>query len=105
MKKRKIKFRFKLLLLAFFLVYVGVSIYIQQMNINTMLDEQKVLNEQYEQTKIEKDRLEHKSEYMNTQDYVENEAREKFGFVYDNEYVLTPAENSENPSEDNEDQQ
>lgn len=99
MKKRKVKFRFKLLLLAFFLVYVGVSIYIQQTNINTLLDEQKALSEQFEQIKLEKDRLEHKNEYMNTQDYVENEAREKFGFVYENEYVLTPAEQAKDPED------
>jgi cell division protein FtsB len=105
MKRRKIKFRFKLLLLAFFLVYVGVSIYIQQTNINTLLGEQKALNEQYEQTKIEKERLEHKSEYMSTQDYVENEAREKFGFVYKNEYVLTPAESNENQPENSDEPQ
>jgi cell division protein FtsB len=105
MKKRKVKFRFKLLLLAFFLVYVGVSIYIQQTNINTLLEEQKALSEQYEQTKLEKDRLEHKNEYMNTQDYVENEAREKFGFVYENEYVLTPAEDNIDQPETSEDQQ
>lgn len=92
------------MLLAFFLIYVGVSIYIQQMNINTLLDEQKALSEQYEQTKIEKERLDHKSEYMNTQDYVENEAREKFGFVYDNEYVFTPAENDGNQPANNQDQ-
>jgi|GEM_PF-1139363 len=102
MKKRKVKFRFKLLLLAFFLVYVGVSIYIQQTNINTLLDEQKALSEQYEQIKLEKDRLEHKNEYMNTQDYVENEAREKFGFVYENEYVLTPAEQGKDPEDSEE---
>ncbi len=105
MKKRKVKFRFKLMLLAFFLVYVGVSIYIQQTNINTLLDEQKVLNEQYEQTKLEKDRLEHKNEYMNTKDYVENEAREKFGFVYKNEYVLSPDEDNTDEIKDNEDKQ
>lgn len=92
------------MLLTFFLIYVGVSIYIQQLNINTLLNEQKALSEQYEQTKIEKERLNHKSEYMNTQDYVENEAREKFGFVYDNEYVFTPAEENENLPEDNQDQ-
>lgn len=95
MKKRKIKFRFKLLLLALFLVYVGVSIYIQQINISALLVEQDELNERYETTQTEFDRLEHKSEYMNTQDYVENEAREKFGYVYDNEYVLTPSDDTD----------
>ncbi len=91
-KKRKVKLKFKLLLLSLFLVYVGVSIYLQQADINALLDDQKGLNEKYEQTQTEMQRLEHKKEYMSTQDYIENEARDKFGFVYDNEYILTPSE-------------
>lgn len=91
-RKRKVKLKFKLLLLSLFLVYVGVSIFLQQQDINALLDDQKVLNEKYEQTQTEMQRLEHKKEYMGTQDYIENEARDKFGFVYDNEYILTPAE-------------
>lgn len=94
MKKRKIKLRFKLLLLTLFLVYAGVSFYVQQTNINTLLDEQKDLNERCETTQTELDRLEHKSEYMSTQDYIENEARDKFGFVYEDEYILTPSDDS-----------
>ena len=42
---------------------------------------------------------------MNTKDYVENEAREKFGFVYKNEYVLSPDEDNTDEIKDNEDKQ
>jgi cell division protein FtsB len=91
MRKRKVKLKFKLLLLSLFLAYVGVSFYMQQMDINALLEDQKGLSEQLDLTQTELDRLEHKSEYMSTQDYIENEAREKFGFVYENEYILSPS--------------
>lgn len=100
MKKRKVKLKFKLLLLSLFLAYVGVSIYLQQQDINALLDDQEGLKEKYELTQTELQRLEHKKEYMGTQDYIENEARDKFGFVYGDEYILTPsAQPSETPSE------
>ena len=100
MKKRKVKLKFKLLLLSLFLVYVGVSFFLQQADINALLKDQEGLNEKFELTQTELQRLEHKKEYMATQDYIENEAREKFGFVYGDEYILTPsAQPSESPSE------
>lgn len=88
-KKRRITFRFKLMLLAFFLVYTGVSIYVQQMNIHTLEDEQKVLGEQYAQKQAELYRLEHKSEYMGTEKFIENTARERLGLVYEDELIIT----------------
>lgn len=98
MRKRKVKLKFKLLLLSLFLAYVGVSIFLQQQDINALIDDQKGLTQTYEQTQTQLQRLEHKKEYMSTQDYIENEAREKFGFVYGNEYILSPsAQPSEQP--------
>lgn len=88
-KKRRITFRFKLMLLAFFLVYTGVSIYVQQMNIHTLEEQQKALGEQYAQKQAELYRLEHKSEYMSTEKYIENTAREKLGLVYEDELIIT----------------
>lgn len=90
-RKRKIKFRFKLLLLAFFLIYVGVAIYVQQMNIYELEEKKEELTLEYEQTQDELDRLEHKSEYMNTNDYIENTAREKLGLAYEDELVIEPS--------------
>ncbi len=95
MKKRKIKFRFKLLLLTLFLVYAGISICLQQENIGMLLDEQKALNERYEEAQTELERLEHKNEYMNTEKYVENAAREKLGLAYKDELVITPEDKTE----------
>ena len=90
MKKRKIKLRFKLLLLGGFLLYTGFAIYSQQSNINTMMAEQDALMQEYTQVQTEYERLEHTSDYMNTDEYVEDAAREKFGLVYPGEIVLVP---------------
>ena len=90
MKKRKVKFRFKLLLLTAFLVYAGFTIYSQQLNINTMLAEQEVLEAEYSEAQTELKRLQHMSDYMYTDDYVEDAAREKFGLVYPDEVVIMP---------------
>ena len=53
-----------------------------------LLGEQEALNIQYEQAQTDLSRLQHRSEYMNTEKYIENTAREKFGLVYDNELVF-----------------
>jgi len=95
MKKRRMKFRFKLLLLALFLVYAGITIYGQQVKIESLQEEQQVLSERAQNTQTELDRLEHKSEYMNTEEYVENTARERFGLTYENEIVIETEENGE----------
>ncbi len=88
MKKRKIKLRFKLLILAVLLAYTGFSIYTQQNNIEQLMDEKEALISQYEQAQTDLSRLQHRSEFMSTEKYIENTAREKFGFVYDGEIVI-----------------
>lgn len=92
-KRRRVTFRFKLLLLAVFLVYTGVAIYIQQMNIGELQNEQQALTERYAQAQTQLNRLEHKSEYMNTDKYIEDTAREKLGLVYDGELIITWSDN------------
>ena len=92
MKKRKPKFRFKLLLLALFLVYTGVSIFMQQENIATLESDKQTLAEQYELAQTELDRLKHKSEYIGTSRFIENTAREKLGLVYEDELIITTEE-------------
>ena len=76
------------MLLACFLAYMSFAIYSQQTNIGKLLEEQQVLAQQYEQMQTDLSRLQHKSEYMSTKDYVENQAREKFGLVYEGELIF-----------------
>jgi cell division protein FtsL len=91
-KKRKIKLRFKLILLACFLAYTGYAIYAQQMNINGLQQEKQTLTEQYQQAQSDLNRLEHQRRYMGTDKYVEDAAREKFGLTYEDEIILEPKE-------------
>ena len=92
MKKRRITFRFKLLLLAIFLVYTGVSIYVQQTHIADLQARQEALHVQYEEAQTQLNRLKHKNEYMGTSKYIENTAREKLGLVYEDEVIITTQE-------------
>jgi cell division protein FtsB len=96
MKTRTVKLRFKLLLLTVFLAFAGISIYRQQANINSLLAEQQTLSAQYEQAQLELQRLQDQSDYMNTEDYIEDTARERLGYAYQDEIVL-PAP-SDNPN-------
>lgn len=89
-KKRKIGLKFKLIILACFLVYVGVAVYMQQMNISYLNKERESLEHQYRQAEADFSRLQHKSQYMSTEKYAEDAARKKFGLTYDGELILEP---------------
>ena len=91
MKNRKIKLRFKFLILAVFLAYAGFTIFGQQAKIDELKAEQESLTISAEQVQTVLDRLEHKSQFMNTNEYVENTARERFGLVYEDELILQPS--------------
>ena len=95
MKNRKVKLRFKFVILAVFLTYAGIAIFGQQAKINELKAEQEALTISVEQAQTELDRLKHKEAYMNTNEYVENTARERFGLVYEDELILEDNEASE----------
>ena len=90
--KRNVKFRFKLLLLCAFLMYAGVAIYTQQNNISALMQEQEALAEEYEKTQTELSRIQHKAEYIDSDAYIEDTARAKFGLVYEDEIILKTGE-------------
>ncbi len=89
-KKRTIKLRFKLIMLACFLIYTGYAVYAQQINIHELQQENQTLTEQQQQAEFELNRLEHQRRYMGTDKYVEDAAREKFGLTYEDEIILEP---------------
>jgi cell division protein FtsB len=95
MKNRKVKLRFKFAILAVFLTYAGIAIFGQQVKINDLEAQQEALTISVEQAQTELDRLEHKEAYMNTNEYVENTARERFGLVYEGELILEDNDTSE----------
>ena len=88
MKKRTIKFRFKLIILACFLAYTGFVIYTQQVNIGKLMAEQETLARQYEQVQTNLNRLQHRSDFMDTRQYVEDTARNKLGLVYADKLIF-----------------
>lgn len=90
LKKRRVTFKFKLIMLACFLVYIGIAIFTQQANIADLSAKKQELTQQYAQVQEDYSRLEHEKEYMGTDDYIKNTARNKLGLVYDNEIILEP---------------
>ena len=88
MKRRTVKLRFKLIILACFLAYTGFVIYTQQVNIGKLMEEQEALQQQYEQVQTNLNRLQHRSDYMDTRQYVEDTAHEKLGLVYSDELIF-----------------
>lgn len=95
MKNRKVKLRFKFLILAVFLTYAGIAVFGQQAKIDELKAEQEALTIAVEQAQTELDRLKHKETFMNTNEYVENTARERFGLVYENELILQESDELE----------
>lgn len=87
-KKRRITFRFKLILLACFLIYTCVLIFSQQSSIDQMNTKNDQLVKQYASVQDDLSRLKHENEYMTTEGYIENQAREKLGLAYKDEIIL-----------------
>jgi cell division protein FtsL len=99
MKKRTIKLRFKLLLLACFLAYMGFVIFTQQENIGKLLAEQDTLTQQYKQVETDLNRLQHKSDYMDTKQYIEDTAHQKLGLAYDDELIFETNQEGDSENE------
>lgn len=87
-KKRKITFKFKLILLACFLIYTGFAIFSQQSSINELANKNQQLAQQYTQEQEDLSRLQHQDEYMSTDNYIKNAARDKLGLAYNDEIIL-----------------
>lgn len=57
-----------------------------------LAETEKILEYQIEQAKNEKEALAAKEQYMKTNQYIEDVAKDKFGLVYPDEIVIKPAE-------------
>lgn len=51
-----------------------------------------ILEQKLEQAKLERANLEAQAEYMKTNEYIEDVAKDKLGMVYPDEIVIRPAE-------------
>ena len=75
-------------ILAISVLYSAVQIY-ELKSTSASLDEQRVeLENRKQELEQEKDEIAQKKAYMQTDEYVEDVAREKFGLVYSDEIVF-----------------
>ena len=92
MAKKKAKKQFTLkagyVILAFLLAFCILGgIYLsQETRLTSIADEKAELQSQLDALKVEEERLERTLEYMGTNDYLLQYAREKLGYVYSNDY-------------------
>lgn len=83
--KRRIKLRFKLLILLACAVYALFVYFNQDAVLGELNKEKNELQEQYAKNNIEYAELQNELNYMNSDAYVEKTAREKLGWVKENE--------------------
>ncbi|MDL2258627.1 cell division protein FtsL [Eubacteriales bacterium OttesenSCG-928-K08] len=75
------------------LVVFGALRFAQQKKLDEILLEQQALEVQYEQLLLEEQRLTHMVDYSKTDDYLEQLAREKLGYVSPDDYKFYMDEN------------
>lgn len=83
--KKRIKLRFKLLILFACAVYALFVCFNQNAVLGSLNNEKNELQEQYAKENIEFSELQNEANYMNSDAYVEKTAREKLGWVKENE--------------------
>lgn len=84
-KKRKVKLRFKLLILLACAIYAAFVLANQSTVMGQLNKEKNDLQKQYEQQKAEYAELENEAQYVGSDAYVEKTAREKLGWVKEDE--------------------
>ena len=86
-KKKKFQLRAGYIILAFLLlVCILGGVYLsQETRIETIANEKATLQSELDKLKVEEERLERTLEYMGTNDYLLQYAREKLGYVYSND--------------------
>ncbi|MBO5489713.1 MAG: septum formation initiator family protein [Eubacterium sp.] len=95
MKKKK-KRRTSLILVMTIIGLFLCTLVIQGVNLRAdckaLQQQQTELKAQKKQLQKEKKAIKEKSEYMETDQYIEDTAREKFGLIYDDEIIFKPEE-------------
>lgn len=83
-KKNRFKLKARYVILAFLLAFCVLGgIYLsQQTKMTTIEDNTAALQEQLDALKVEEERLERMLEYMQTDEYLLQYAREKLGYVF-----------------------
>lgn len=98
-KQKKRRFPLKWILFGAVLVYAGITLISQQSMISAQAEESGKLGEAQAELEQQIDFLESEKEYIGTDAYIEQEARDKLGWVKDDE-IIFKVEESEAPKED-----
>lgn len=92
MKNNKVKNFFKKVLVIAFIIYFIYTIISQQKTLNNYAQEKEQYNEQIETAKDEQEELQNMKDNINSNEYIEEIAREKLGMYYPNERVYIDVE-------------
>lgn len=94
-KKRTLRFRPRYIILAFVLIFfiLGGVFLSQQTTLSTIAGEKAELQAQLDELAVEQERLERTLEYMQTEDYLIQYAREKLGYVFPTDWKFYEASN------------
>lgn len=87
-KKKAVRIRAGYIIMAFLLAFciVGGIFLSQQTRLESIASERDTLQGELDTLKVEEERLTRMLEYMQTNDYLLQYAREKLGYVYPNDY-------------------
>lgn len=76
------------ILLLFICGFLGFQIIGNKQQIKAYSEEESQINEQIAQEQEKQQEIEAESEYMNSDEYIEELAREKLGLLFDNEIIF-----------------
>lgn len=91
-KKRRTGLYLVIVVVGMFMTTLFVQGYGLKNNCEKLATEQTQLIEKKKSLEKEQEQIKEKSEYMKTDKYIEDVAREKFGLVYDNEIIFKAAQ-------------
>ena len=92
MKNNKVKNFLKKDLVIAFIIYFIYTIISQQRTLNSYAQEKEQYNEQIETAQEEQEELQNMKDNINSNEYIEEIAREKLGMYYPNERVYIDVE-------------
>ena len=91
--KKKISIRFFVIIFCLLMAYAGFLLVKQQLKIHEINNKADTLSQEIAQMKDENEQLERDIEQSYTDEYVEQQARDKLGWVKENEIRFIEKEN------------
>ena len=92
MKNKKTSKLYKKILILAFIIYFVYTLIMQQKTLNSYATEQDKYNEDIEVAEEEQNELQEMKDNINSDEYIEQIAREKLGMYYPNERVYIDVE-------------